>query len=104
MAITVKDEISLFPSNEHLNSVELEGAIWMGMRKAGKSFWLLCSANLMEVLIKVSVAESSMSKFCSNHHMELPLVRAYVEDAMRICMKNTVTGNTDQKGRLGSVQ
>lgn len=74
------------------------------MREAGQSFWLLCSGYLMKVLIKVSMAESCMNKFCSNHHMEFPLVRAYAEDAMRICIKKTVIANRDQKGGLGSVQ
>lgn len=50
------------------------------------------------------MAESCMNKFCSNHHMEFPLVRAYAEDAMRICIKKIVIANRDQKGGLGSVQ
>jgi len=64
IATTIKDGISLLLSNEHLNSVQLEGAIWIPVRKVGESFWLLCSGNLMEVLIKVSMAESCMSKPC----------------------------------------
>lgn len=74
------------------------------MREAGQSFWLLSSGYLMKVLIKVSMAESCMSKFCSNHHMEFPLVRAHAEDAMRICIKKIVIANRDQKRGLGSVQ